>query len=99
MGRKFGFRWLLAGLMVSWIYAGTWANAEDKAAPASDFSFVQLSDTHWGFNDKTVNHSGMAGLQWLRNPQPLLDRKHVFLHDLFDRKAVLLHMTNPFFAT
>lgn len=26
-----------------------------KAGPAEDFFFIQLSDTHWGFNDNSVN--------------------------------------------
>ena len=57
--RYFRAIFFCSAIMVSG-FSNPWAHAAEKEAMPNEFTFVQLSDTHWGFNDTKVNpdHAG-----------------------------------------
>lgn len=55
--------WLrLAGTGAGLVFASALTGCASPAAPDADFSFVQLSDIHWGFGNPRVNPEPRAAL-------------------------------------
>jgi hypothetical protein len=53
---------ILGGAAAFWLSLCFLCHAADQAAAPGDFSFVQMSDIHWGFNNPAVNPDGAASL-------------------------------------
>jgi hypothetical protein len=54
-GAMRGSRYVLAMGLAFMMVAGVLASTAQAKGPAGDFTFVQLSDIHWGFSGPTVN--------------------------------------------
>ena len=66
------------------VFASGLAGCATRAAPSSDFHFVQLSDTHWGFDGPAVNPEArttlpraIAAVNALKEPPDFIDVRKV----------------------